>query len=144
MTGGLPPEKLIDRTFLMPPEEDGTRHRAKIMKMIDDHRTSSKLEEHPDRIKFKCLVNNKYEEVVAYNDIADYIEADQTWDGMWQFRKIHDHKYVKPSQTDEYMKSSVNVLVEYETGETLWQPLHRLDRAGVFRHQPCHRRYLCT
>ena len=23
---GLPPDKMIDRTFLMPPEEDGTRH----------------------------------------------------------------------------------------------------------------------
>jgi len=27
----LPPNKMLDRTFLMPPEDDGTRHRAKII-----------------------------------------------------------------------------------------------------------------
>lgn len=72
-----PPEELLERTYLMPPEEDGTRVRAKIIEMVKEHRKG--LESHPDLVKFKCLVNKDYHEVVAYNDIVDYIKQDQTW-----------------------------------------------------------------
>ena len=53
-------------------------------------------------IKFKCLVDNEYEDVIAYNDIVDYIEQDNGWDGTWKFRRIlryegplkaHDKRY---------------------------------------------------
>ena len=61
----------------MPPKEDGTRARAKILEQIDI-RGEEEVRNHPDMIKFKCLINEEYEEVVAYNDIVDYIEADET------------------------------------------------------------------
>jgi len=67
----LPPDKMLDRTFLMPPEEDGTQYRAKIIALIDNHLAENDFEKQPKRIKFKCIVNNKYEEIVAYNDIVD-------------------------------------------------------------------------
>jgi len=57
----------------MPPEEDGTRYRAKIIALIDNHLAENDFEKQPKRIKFKCLVNNKYEEIVAHNNIVDYI-----------------------------------------------------------------------
>jgi len=126
---------MINRTFLMPPEDDGTRYRAKIIALIDDHLAANEFEKQPERIKFKCLVNDKYEEIVAYNDIVDYIEADNTWDGVWKFRRILDHKYVKPSDPN-YMQCSVNVLIEWESGETSWQPLHRKDKAGICDSDP--------
>ena len=119
----LPPEKLINRTFLMPPEEDGSRYRAKIMEMIKDHCEDNDFELEPERVKFKCLVNGQYEEVVAYNDIVDYIETDQTWDGLWKFRRILDHKGNTQKGSKDHMGSSTNVLIEYESGETAWQPL---------------------
>jgi hypothetical protein len=50
--------------------------------------------------RFKCLINDDYEEVVAYNDIVDYIEQDDSWDGVWKFKEILDHKLVKPSDKD--------------------------------------------
>jgi len=78
LPNGLPPDKMIDRTFLMPPEEDGTQHRAKIIALIDSHLAENNFEKQPEGVKFKCLVNDKYEEVVAYNNIVDYIEADDT------------------------------------------------------------------
>ena len=129
----LPPEEMIDRTFLMPPQEDGSRVRAKIVKMVQKHKDG--VNEHPEMIKFKCLVNNDYEEVVAYNDIVDFIEQDQTWDGIWKFRKILKHKSVKPSDP-MHMGSRTNVQVEWETGEIDWQPLHRKDKNGVYDTDP--------
>jgi len=61
----LPHNKMIDRTFLVPPEEDGTRHQAKIIEIIDSHLAENNFEKQPKRVKFKCLINAKYEEVVA-------------------------------------------------------------------------------
>jgi len=37
-----------------------------------------KAHKDPAYIKFKCLVNNDFEEVVAYNDLVDFIEKDTT------------------------------------------------------------------
>ena len=125
----LPPEEMIDRTFLMPPQDDGTRVRAKILQQVQDMKDGAHRE--PEMVKFKCLVDDKYEEVVAYNDIVDYIEQDSTWDGIWKFKAILDHhgpvKAPKKDKTarkttevsttpqvihkDTYMGSRYNVLV---------------------------------
>ncbi|CAB9509584.1 hypothetical protein SEMRO_395_G134170.1 [Seminavis robusta] len=76
---------MLKRTFLLPPAEDGTRVKAKILERVKYHK--EKVQQHPDMIKFKFRVNDEYEEIVAYNDIVDYIEKDQTWDATWKFRK---------------------------------------------------------
>jgi len=89
------------------------------------------FEKQPKRVKFKCIVNDKYEEVVAHNDIIDYIEADDTWDGVWKFRRILDHKHATRSDKN-YTQCSINILIEWESGETSWQPLHRKDKAGMY------------
>jgi hypothetical protein len=34
----LNPDNLVDRTFLMPPKEDGTRVRAKIIKRVNEYK----------------------------------------------------------------------------------------------------------
>ena len=73
---GLTPEEMIGRTFLMPPEADGSRHRAKIMSEVQ--KMKDKGHESPEHVKFKCLVNNDFEDIVAYNDIVDCIEKDST------------------------------------------------------------------
>ena len=125
----LPPEELTDRTFLMPPNEDGSRYRAKIVGIVNDH--VSKTEGHPELVKLKCIVNDQYEEVVAYNKIVEFIEDDQTWDGAWRFRKIHDHQGpIRPSNP-RYKGSRWNVLIEWETGEKSWEPLSRTDKMGI-------------
>ena len=141
---GLPPEELIDRTFLMPPTEDGCRFRAKILKRIKVHK--KELEKDPDLIKFKCRVNDEYDEVVAYNDIVDFIEADESWDGVWKFKKIFDHAGPLNKKTHshekykgtklEYMGSRYNVQVLWETGDVTWQPLHNNDDWGVYDTDP--------
>jgi len=38
-----------------------------------------KAHEDPAHIKFRCLVNNDFEEVVAHNDLVDITEKDTAW-----------------------------------------------------------------
>jgi hypothetical protein len=87
-------------------------------------------------VKFRCLVNNEYEEVVAYNDIVDYIEQDQTWDGIWKFRQILSHQGPLHPKHKDYMGSKYNLLIEWETGEISLQPLHTIDKRGVYDTDP--------
>jgi spermidine/putrescine-binding protein len=74
----LAPEDAIGKSFLMPPEDDGTRHRARIMEIINDDQQRAD-ERKKALIKFKCLVNDQWEEVVAYNQISDFIEQGESW-----------------------------------------------------------------
>jgi hypothetical protein len=81
----------------------------------------------PEFIKFKCKVNDSYEDIVAYNDIVDFIEKDCTWEGVWNFEKILTHQKVK-SGDKNYRGSGTNCLVLWSTGEQTWEPLY--DRSG--------------
>jgi len=47
---------MLDRTFLMPPEDDGTRYRAKIIALIDNHLAENDFEKQPEHVKFKLLI----------------------------------------------------------------------------------------
>ena len=136
MKARLPPDQLVDRTFLMPDNPDGSRYRAKIVEAINLHKDG--MLNNPDLIRFKCLVNKDYEEVVAYNDIIDYIEDDETWrdDSIFKFREIIDHAIVKPSDKKNYKGCKYNLLVLWETGEKTWEPLTRFDGAGVMDTDP--------
>ena len=59
---------LLGRSFLLPPEDNGERHMAKIID-IDDH--GQPLED----IKFKLKINkDQAEEIMAYNQLMDYIQ----------------------------------------------------------------------
>jgi len=105
---GLTPEEMVGRTFLMPPAADGSRHRAKIMSEV--RKMKDKAHNSPEYIKFICLVNNEFEDIVAYNDVVDFIEKDSTWDGVWTFKKILTHKKVKSGDKD-HRGSGINCLV---------------------------------
>ena len=126
----LPPEEMIERTFLMPEEEDGSRYRAKIIERIQA--SQEELAKDPELIKFKCRVNDKYDEVVAYNDIVDFIEQDQTWDGLWKFKEILRHQGPLRRGNKNYKGARYNVLVEWETGEKTWEPITTADKKGVY------------
>ena len=82
---GMPtiePESLIGRTFLMKPEEDGQRFRAKVVEAIAED--ENQLANHPERIRFRCSVNNEqFEDIVSYNDILNHIEPEDTELGTW-------------------------------------------------------------
>ena len=133
----LSPEQMVDRTFLLPEEPDGSRLRAKVIKIVSKHK--EKLEDvrrkNPEYIKFKCLVDGRYEDVVAYNQIMDHIEQDDGFEGQWKFRRILDWCYAKPGDT-RYKDSRRNVLIEWETGEKSWEPVRTKDGRGLLYDDP--------
>jgi len=121
----LKPEEMIGHAFLMPPTADGSHHRAKIMEST--HKMKDKAHEDHVHIKFKCLVNNDFDEVVTCHDLVDFVENCTTWDGVLTFEKILSHKKVRASNKD-HRGSGANRLVLWSTGEETWEPLH--DRSG--------------
>ena len=90
----------------------------------------------PEFVKFKCRVNNEYDDIVTYNEVVDYIEKDDGWDGVWKMRNIVDHKGPLRRGDKEYKGSTYNVLVEWETGEKTWEPLSTANRDGIAQQDP--------
>ena len=87
----IEPGDLIGRTFLKLPEDDGRRYRAKIIEAIEEK--NKNLANHPDKIKFRCSVNNdEYEEIVSYNNIVNHIEKDESESREWKFTSISAHQ----------------------------------------------------
>ena len=81
---------LLGRSFLLPPENNGERHMAKIID-IDDH--GQTLED----IKFKLKINkDQAEEIMSYNQLMDYIQkgtdAEEDPDSLFKFRDIAAHQ----------------------------------------------------
>ena len=117
------PTDLIGRTFLLPPQDDGQRFRGKIIETIVEN--GQELNKHPDRIKFRCAVNDEqFEEIISYNEILNMIEKDETEEGLWRFKSITDHQGPLSKSDKAYNGSRYNVLVNWETGESTYEPLH--------------------
>jgi hypothetical protein len=70
------PSDLVRKTFLMDPMEDGQRHRARIVRAIEDQ--DGEIEDTPTRIKFLCSINDdESEEIITYNEILNYLENNE-------------------------------------------------------------------
>jgi hypothetical protein len=122
----IDPADLIGRTFLKAPRQDGQRFRCKIVEAII--KNEGDLEKEPALVKFRCSVNNdEYEEVVTYNDIVNHIERQDGGldeDNIWKFKRISAHEGPLTEAEKSYNGSAYNVLVEWETGESTYEPLH--------------------
>ena len=127
------PEELTGRTFLVP-NEDGQIHRARIVEAINKHKDG--LAQQKENIKFRALINDEYEDIVAYNDICDYIEEDHTWDGVYNFREILDHEGPLNAHDKKYKGSKWNLLILWDTGEQTWEPLWTVDKKGIAQTDP--------
>jgi hypothetical protein len=116
------PRDLVGRTFLMDKEEDGQRHRARIVKAIEDH--EQELENDPDRIKFLISVGDeRKEEIISYNEMLDHIQRDEEGTTVWKFKRITAHEGPLKDNHPNYKGSKYNVMVEWETGEITSEPL---------------------
>ena len=106
---------LLGRSFLLPPEDNGERHMAKIID-IDDH--GQPLED----IKFKLKINkDQAEEIMSYYQLMDYIQkgtdAEEDLDSLFKFRDIVAHQGLLESTDPNHKGSKYNVMVEWESGE---------------------------
>ena len=117
---------LLGRSFLLPPEDNGERHMAKIID-IDDH--GQPLED----IKFKLNINtDQAEEIASYNQLMDYIQkgtdAEEVEDSLFNFRDIVAHQGPLESTDPDHKGSKYNVMVEWESGEVTYEPLTRISK----------------
>ena len=117
---------LLGRSFLLPPEENGERHMAKIND-IDDH--GPPLED----IKFKLKINkDQAEEIMSYNQLMDYIQrgtdAEEDPDSLFKFRDIVAHQGPLESIDPDQKGSKYNVMVEWESGEVTYEPLTLISK----------------
>ena len=115
------PNLLLGRSFLLPPEDNGECHMAKIID-IDDH--GQPLED----IKFKLKINkDQAEEIMSYNQHMDYIQkgtdAEEDPDSLFKFRDIVAHQGPLESTDPNHNRSKYNVMVEWESGEVTYEPL---------------------
>ena len=124
----IDPADLIGRTFLKDSEEDGQRFRAQIVKAIleedKEHRND------PQYIKFICSTDGQTaDEIFSYNEVLDHIERDNNdidndTEQYYKFRQISAHQGPLKTSDKDYKGSTYNVLVEWETGETTYEPLN--------------------
>ena len=117
---------LLGRSFLLPPEDNGERHMAKIID-IDDH--GQPLED----IKFKLKINkDQAEEIMSYNQLMDYIQkgtdAEEDMDSLFKFRDIVAHQGPLESTDPDHKGSKYNVMVEWESGEVTYEPLTLISK----------------
>ena len=122
------PSDLIGRTFLLPPEENGERHRAKVTRKvveIIDHDNGQRVE----NINFILDIGNgKVEDLFSYNQLLEHLENAQDHDmGMdqelYRFRAIIGHQGPLLASDPDWKGSKYNVQVEWETGEITFEPL---------------------
>ena len=117
---------LLGRSFLLPPEDNGERHIAKIID-IDDH------EQPLEDIKFKLKINkDRTEEIMSYNQLMDYIQkgtdAEEDPDSLFKFRDIIAHQGPLESTDPNHKGSKYNVMVEWESGEVTYEPLTLISK----------------
>jgi len=123
----LQAEDLIGRTFLKSPESNGERLRAKIVRTIYDPDEETK--DIKEAIKFLLNVGEgRAEEIITYHQLMEHIEQDIAEeldpDTLFKFRSISAHQGPLNPEHHDYKGSKYNVLVNWETGESTFEPLN--------------------
>ena len=124
----IDPSDLIGRTFLLPPEENGERHRAKVTRQaveIIDQDNGQRVE---NIIFILDIGNGKVEGLISYNQLLEHLENTQEHDmGMDQElsrnRAIIEHQGPLLASEPDWKGTKYYVQVEWETGEITFEPL---------------------
>ena len=91
------PDSLIGRTFLLPPQENGERLRAKVTKKVVGEIEAADGNRIPNINFILDIGEGKVEELITYNQLLDHLEqADEQDNSMDQeldrFRAIIGHE----------------------------------------------------
>ena len=120
------PDDLIGRTFHLPPNQKGERHRALIKQKVIE--ISDKLDEDQntmvDNINFLLDVGQgRSQAIISYNQVLNYLEKkNQADESLYKFRAITGHQGPLKKNDPNYNGSQYNVMVEWETGEIIEEP----------------------
>ena len=100
------PSDLIGRTFLLRPEENGERHRAKVTRQvvqIIDHDNDQRIE----NITFILDIGNgQVEELISYNQLLEHLEDAQH---VYRFRAIIGHQGCLLASDPDWKGSKYNI-----------------------------------
>ena len=122
------PSDLIGRTFLLPPEENGERHRAKVTRQVVEIIDQVKCQRIENINFILDIGNGEVEELISYNQLLEHLENAQDHDmGMdqelYRFRAIIGHQGPLLASDPDWKGSKCNVQVEWDTGEITFEPL---------------------
>jgi hypothetical protein len=105
---------LIGRSFLKD-QDNGEHHRVHVVQLVEDH--LNKAEGNLDRIEYLCKINEgDHEELIANNEILNYLENQEHDDLLQNFWRIVSHEGPLTREHPDYKGSSYNVKVEWEMG----------------------------
>ena len=120
-------QDLIGKTYLREKDDDGSRVRMRIVKLIQEHDDATTEE------RFKYLVENddpskseRIEEIIAYEDIVRFINQEVDRDlteQTWNFKSITGHQGPLNKHDKAHKGSKYNVKVEWEDGSITYEPL---------------------
>ena len=113
-------------SFLLPPEDNGEHHMAKIIN-IDDH--GQPLED----LKIKLQINkDQAEEIMSYNQLMDYIlrctDDEEDQDSLFKFRDIVAHQSPLEPTNPNHKRSKYNVMAEWESGKVTLESLPLISK----------------
>ena len=119
---------LIGRTFLLLPEENGERHRAKVTRQVVEIIDQDNGQRVENNNFILDIGNVQVEELISYNQLLEHLENAQDHDmGMdqelYRFRAIIGHQGPLLASDPDWKGNKYNVQVESETGEITFEPL---------------------
>ena len=91
------PDDLIGRTFLLPPQENGERLRAKVTKKVVEEIEAEDANRIPNINFILDIGEGKVEELITYNQLLDHLEQAEEEDNfmdqeLYKFRAIIGHE----------------------------------------------------
>jgi hypothetical protein len=120
-------EDLVGRTFLLDPDPEGQRFRARITDLVDKH--DNDVINNPERVKFLCkLDQDDREELLTYNQVMDYLNRDAENPNVWKYQRIVSHQGPLKVGDKDYKGSAYNVQIEWEGGEITTEPLNLIAK----------------
>ena len=122
------PDSLIGRTFLLPPQENGERLRAKVTKKVVEEIEAADGNRLPNINFILDIGEGKVEELITYNQLLDHLEQADGQDNsmdqeLYRFRAIIGHEGPLKATDPNWKGSKWNVQIEWETGETTFEPI---------------------
>ena len=90
------PDDLICRTFLLPPNQKGERHRASIKQKLIEIADKLDEDQHTmvDNINFLLDVSQgRSQAIISFNQVLNYVEKENQEDeSLYKFRAITGHQ----------------------------------------------------
>ena len=124
------PDSYIGRSYLTQPTDEGERFRATMRKKVVQT-DGENTEETPSNIKFLVSVDrpNIPDEIRTYGELLEIFTRQNEDDNdpeavLWRYKSIKAHQGPIKKGHKDWKGSAYNVLVEWETGEETYEPLH--------------------